>query len=299
METIERDYSPKGVRFFYVYKSLAHPDLDNYASPFTLEERLMHAREAQRTLGSKIPWLVDTMDNALMEALVRVPNPELVLDPEGKVAARRAWSDPEALREDLARLVGEVEEPTRVEDLDMRQQPPPPTVAKGVVERLETGHMTAVRLEPDLASSEVPFYVKLRAEVSPDFFDTGKGKLYLGFYLDPLYRVHWNNEVAPVRYELDLPPGVKVTPRSGLGPKVEAKADADPREFLLDVEAPERDKPLGVRVTYFACDDANTFCIRVNQKYTLRLERDVYGGSRIDPSWLKKDGDEVDSSADE
>lgn len=284
METIERDYSPKGVHFYYVYKSLAHPEWDNYVTPFTLDEKLMHVREAQRTLGSRIPWLADGMTNELMTTFNRVPNPELILDPEGKVAVRRAWSNPDALREDLERLVGKVEKPTEVEDLDMKTQPPPPTVAKGVVERLDVGPMRAVRLEPDLASSDEPFYVKLRAEVDSDFFDSGKGQLYLGFFLDPLYKVHWNNQVAPVHYELDLPSGIKATPKSGTGPKVEEKADADPREFLLDVEAENRDEPIGVRVTYFACDDANTFCTRVNQKYMVHLEKDLYGGSRINRS---------------
>ena len=59
METVERDYSPKGVQFFYVYKSLAHPEYNNYVTPFTLEERLMHVRESQRVIGSRIRWICD------------------------------------------------------------------------------------------------------------------------------------------------------------------------------------------------------------------------------------------------
>ena len=43
-----RDYGPKGVKFFFVYKTLAHPELaGNYVQPFTLEERLAHARQGQ------------------------------------------------------------------------------------------------------------------------------------------------------------------------------------------------------------------------------------------------------------
>ena len=52
METIYRDYEPKGVKFRYIYKALEHPELDGYVQPFSLEERLMHVKEAGRRLGS-------------------------------------------------------------------------------------------------------------------------------------------------------------------------------------------------------------------------------------------------------
>ena len=83
METIERDYSPKGVQFYYIYKSLAHPEYNNYIAPFTLEERLLHVREAQRTLGSRIPWLSDGMSNDLSKSLGGAPNAELPCAPRG------------------------------------------------------------------------------------------------------------------------------------------------------------------------------------------------------------------------
>ena len=120
METIFTDYSPLGLRFYYVYKALAHPELNDYITPFTLEERLMHIEEAKRTIGTEIPWLADNMDNTLKRALGDVPNAELVISPEGRVATRRAWSDPTALRRDLEELVAPVDNPTAVSDLDMK-----------------------------------------------------------------------------------------------------------------------------------------------------------------------------------
>ena len=52
-------------------------------------------------------------------------------------------------------------------------------------------------IEPDLSQvEEIPFYAKLRAEAEPEVLEKGSGKLYLGFHLDPLYEVHWNNEVG-------------------------------------------------------------------------------------------------------
>jgi hypothetical protein len=66
LEAIHRDYGPKGVKFFFVYKTLAHPELvGDYVQPFTLDERLEHARAAAKQLGATIPWLVDDLDNRL------------------------------------------------------------------------------------------------------------------------------------------------------------------------------------------------------------------------------------------
>ena len=64
LETVYRDYSAEGVKFYYLYKALAHPGLNGYIRPHTLEERLLHIEEAKRTLGSEIPWLADSMENA-------------------------------------------------------------------------------------------------------------------------------------------------------------------------------------------------------------------------------------------
>ena len=90
METIYRDYAPQGVNFYYIYKTLAHPELDGYIEPFTLEERLMHVKEAQRTLGSEITWISDSMSNDLKHALGDSPNSEFVVDPAGKIVRLRA-----------------------------------------------------------------------------------------------------------------------------------------------------------------------------------------------------------------
>jgi len=83
LETIEADYASRGVGFYYVYKSLAHPEYNDYVTAFTLEERLLHIEEAERTLGSRIPWLADSITNDLKRSLGGVQNAELVIDSEG------------------------------------------------------------------------------------------------------------------------------------------------------------------------------------------------------------------------
>ncbi len=275
-----KDYASKGVKFYYIYKALSHPGLYGYVTPYTLEERLMQVQEARRTLGSQIPWICDTMSNDLKHALGDASNPEFIIDPEGKLANKRMWSDPEGLREDLARLVGPVENPTRIADLDLEIPPPREQAAKGVVPPVELPRgMLALEVDPVATDDNVPFYVKLRAEADRDLLRQGAGKLYLGFHLDPIYAVHWNNLVDPLHFELKLPQGT-ASPLSGTGPKVEVEADSDPREFLIDVDARQTEAPLQATVHYFACDDAETFCVPVTQQYRISLERDPDGGRR-------------------
>ncbi len=279
METIARDYAPRGVRFYYLYKQLAHPELSNYVDPFTLDERLMHVRQAEVQLGSRIPWIADAMTNDLKHALGDMPNAEFIIDPDGVVVGRRAWSNPLALRADLERLIGPVETPTLVADLDLVTTPPVVTVARGIVPRVvPPGRMTTLQIEPRLDESELPFYTKLRAEVDQTFLETGAGTLYLGFHIDPLYRMHWNNDAPPLEYAITAPPGVRVTPAYGRFADVEEAADADPREFLVEITAEDRSAPLDLSVTYYACDDALTFCVPVTQGYTVRLAPDPDAG---------------------
>lgn len=297
METVERDFTPKGVKFYYIYKALAHPETNGYITPFTLEERLMHVAEAKKKLVTRINWLCDTMSNDAKHSLGDAPNSEFVIGPDGKVLQSRRWSRPDELRADLEELVGKVDKPTTLADIGMKPLAPRKTAPKGIVPRLKPpGPMTALKVQvtselglPSLSlpgglpsdggGLTDPLYVKLRAEIDSQYFRNDSGKLYLGFFLDPLYEVHWNNAVAPVAYEIEAPEGVEITPAKGHGPMVEQKADADPREFLLDVSGAS-DQPIKITVKYFACDDAETFCKQVTQTYTISLEHDRDGGSR-------------------
>ena len=162
MEIIERDYSPKGVRFDYIYKALAHPEMRGYVTPFTLEERLMHVREAEKKIGSRITWLCDNMSNEAKRVLGNVSNSEFVLDPEGVIVSRRMWSSPQALRRDLVKLVGEVEQPTRVEDLNLQMNLDISSeVASGVVPRVQMpGRMLPLKVEPDTSRGQGPLLCK-------------------------------------------------------------------------------------------------------------------------------------------
>ena len=277
METVYRDYAPKGVRFLYLYKALAHPELNGYVNPITLEERLMHVEEAKRVLGSEIAWLADNMANELKHALGNRQNSEYVLDPMGRILRARAWSDPDQLRTDLAEFVGPVEKPTDVSDLNMEIMPAPEHAQTGVVPRIEKpGAYRTLISKPQLAKTDQPFYTKLRAEADQELLRSGEGKLYLAFLLDPLHGVHWNNLAPAMEVELSASEGVTITPAKLHGPKVEEDADADPREFLVHVDRGDSQAPLRMEFRYFACTD--TWCRPVTQEYLITWEVDRDAG---------------------
>ena len=290
------------MEIFYVYKSLAHPEKDGFVQPLTLEERLAHVAEATRRLDTRIPWLADSMENDLKHAFGDKNNSEFVISPEGEVLIARNWSDPDQLREDLAALVGESESVTRVADLDRDPQSAHAVathIERGVVPRVKrpsNGTVLQVRAiaSPQIEGeesppSDEPRYVKLRAEAPRSLLESGSGTLYLGFHLDPIYQVHWNNLAAPLEYRVTAPEGVTVSEATGTAPEVEeANADLDPREFLVEVDFGETkpDSPLLVEVSYFACDNAETFCKALTQVYEVhwRPDRDAgrvqSGGNR-------------------
>ncbi len=174
----------------------------------------------------------------------------------------------------MEELVGRIANPTKVSDLNLKKQPPPSAAAKGVVERIKLpSGLQAVKVQPK--SSTEPFYAKLRVEVESSVLSSGNGKMYLGFHLDPLFQVHWNNLAAPVTYEIVS--GVEATPAKGAGPKVKEESDIDPREFLVDVSG-AGDSPIQVKVQYFACNDIEGWCKPVTQHYEIQLERDPDAG---------------------
>ena len=283
MEAVYNDYQTKDVEFFYVYKSLAHPGKDGYPQPVTLDERLAHIARAKVEYGTRIPWIADTIENDLKHALGNKNNSEFVIDPDGKILIAREWSDPELLREDLAGLVGEPETLTKISDLDLEKSSMDrPGVARDIVPTIPLSAAT----EPLLVTAhpsekDQPLYLKLRAEVpraaiqSPE-----KTKMHLDFRLDPIHAVHWNNLAAPMKFEITAPEGVTVTPSAQSAPKIEEKADSDPRQFLVDIDPGEADAigPLQVKADFFACDDNDQWCKAVTQEFTITWEIDRDAG---------------------
>ena len=246
--------------------------------PFTLPERLEHARQAERQLGASIPWIVDAMDNRLKRALGDRPNSEFIVNPEGIIIRKRAWSNPPQVRKDLEDLVGPVDRITREEDVQLNLElPPKMAAAEHIMPRLSRPKMQPILMEPQIETKGPVFYAKLRAEADAGLLKDGKGMLYLGFHLDPFHEAHWNNLTDPLSFSIETVDGVKIEKWEAAAAKVSAVSDAAPREFMLKVDAWPVDKPLRLKVTYFACVGEES-CYSVRQEYVLHRERDIDGG---------------------
>ena len=45
----------------------------------------MHVEKAKESLGTTVPWLVDSMKNELKHAMGDRPNSEFIIDPDGNL----------------------------------------------------------------------------------------------------------------------------------------------------------------------------------------------------------------------
>lgn len=275
-----RDYHDQ-VNFYYVYKRLAHPETNGFIESATIEERLLHVAQAKRMTGTSISWLADAMDDRMTKSFGGAYNGEFVIDPKGKVIRQRFWSNPVTLRSDLVDLIGPVETPTRIADLPVKFKPEPRKIARGVVPRIELPQGLSPVQVKHIAPDGHPIYVKLRAELTQKPDTRGQQKLYLGFYMDPIHRVHWNNAAGPVEVVVTAPKNSGIVTTKLTGPTVEQPADVDARMFLIDVEQPSsKPGPIKVELRYVGCDDAETFCLPVTQEFTVNLKPLNNGSTR-------------------
>ncbi|MFK7768597.1 MAG: hypothetical protein AB8B55_15345 [Mariniblastus sp.] len=265
------------MQFFYVYKSIEHPEVNNYISVFNLKERLKHIEVAKDRFKTEIPWICDTMENDVKIAFGNAPNGEFILDPNGKLIRKRFWSIPETLRADLAELVGPSESVTKVSDLETAFEPNIRKAASGIVPRLKLPRGLRPLINQPVPDDKHPFYAKLRAEGISG--QEGTGLLYLGVFLDPIYEVHWNNLAGKVKIEISSN-GAKLEKTELIGPDVKEDSDIDPREFLIKTEGLEKKSEFDITLTYTVCDDAETFCTEIKQQYKVLAQYDRHLGSR-------------------
>jgi hypothetical protein len=275
-ETVAKDYASDKVQFFYLYKALAHPENKGYVEPLSTDERLKHIARAKEELGTKITWLCDPISNEVLKALDAGPNSVYLMDPSGMVIYSSQWSDATALREQLAKRTGKTQTPTPVRELNLPRQgrsaPPPQTATATRVVR--PAGLVTLKLEP--ADPEAVHYVKLRAEAEPQLLTTGSGRLYLGFFPDPILGAHWNNLAAPMQYELTLPDGVTATPQKATAATGAGNSDSEPREFWVEFEGNQPPEPVQLTLRYFACTDA--LCLSLTQTTTIVFEKKDAGG---------------------
>ena len=106
---------------------------------------------------------------------------------------------------------------------------------------------------------------------------TGSGKLYLGFRQDPVLGASWNNLATPPEYKI-VAAGATVSPATGQSKRLEVESDNEPREFLVDVKDWDANKPITVKLQYFACNKEKGWCKSVGQEFTVWLDEDESAG---------------------
>jgi hypothetical protein len=311
LEAIYRDYKNKNVQFLIIYKSIVHPGTNGVIDAFTIEERLKQLALAKQRLGTTVPIVSDSLDGKIVKALNSAPNAEFVIDAEGKIVYRKFWHDPAALRTFLEEKVGKVDKPTQVADLNMKLVLPKAGAPRGLIKpiKMPSGLSilnTAPELQEGANDDAPPFFAKLLAEGDRKARSGGAGKLYLGFYLDPVYQVHWNNPAGGLSFSIEDPNDADFEPVVGQTPTYKHATDVDPREFLIDFQAPKRAAKLRLTVRYTICDDNGKFCMPVEQHYQLDMTRKPGGASRAgawmtnlvgDPMSYDKNGDGLASRA--
>lgn len=275
-----RDYRDRNVQFFYVYKAVAHPEINNFVAPFNIEERLKHIEIAKEMFQSEMPWICDTMENDVKIRFGNAPNGEFVLDPDGKIVRKRFWSNPTTLRSDLETLVGKSETTTQVADLETTFTPKPRPIASGVVPRIKLpARLVPLALKPKF-EKDSPFFAKLRVETTRKEPGSLGRKIYFGVYLDPIYKVHWNNRAGKIKIEIESDDEtLKFETVVMTSADIKEDADVDPRQFLINAVVPSG-KSFRVKLNYTVCDDAETFCKEMEQEYEVAMIRDDHSGTR-------------------
>ncbi len=294
VEAVYQDYKEReDVQFFYIYKTLAHPEYNGYIQAATIEERLQHITEAKRVLDTSLPWLSDSMDNDVRHTLGLGPNTQLLISPSGTIVHALGWSDGEVLRKELIEQVGDTDTHTQVSDLKIRKQTPALAQKRFGKTNLESPQFdeTLVPLQFSVVGeSKHPLYVKPRFEAVASVLQRGRGDMYVGFHMDPIHGVHWNNMAAPLQFELDLPEGVYATPKRAQAPEVKVDADVDPREFVVEITSAQPGAKFAITVRYFACSDEEGWCVPVTQTYEVALLVDPDGGGTMGRSFDRGGG---------
>ncbi|MFR9651218.1 MAG: hypothetical protein SNG35_04255, partial [Rikenellaceae bacterium] len=269
VEAIYADYAPKGVQFFFVYKTLRHPELDGYVEAQSISERLMMVERMKGILKGNIPWLIDDMDNNISSTLRSGSRSVYIISPKGEII--NGWSAPQdqPMRQALTSAVGAPKRVTSPEELNL-----PPmeralrrnnTESETTIERPDG--LVIVKSTP--TNSEDIYYVKMRAEADAQLLESGTGRLALGFFPDPLYDAHWNNLAEPMKYTLKLPDGVKATPQEASANRGRGDSDNGPRQFWVDIKGASPLDKIEVTYHYYGCTPY--MCEAFTHSYTIEL----------------------------
>ena len=273
LEAVVRDYKPRGVQFVWVYRRLIHPGFEGYLSPTSLDERLQHVEEMRKRFPTAGRWVSDTLEGDLEKACEGRRWVVQVLDPEGGVIHRDAVYSDLTLRAVLSQVVGPVAEPTPAESIARIRPPAPRFIGTKRPPLKRPDALVPLRTQSGHGPDSP---VKLVAQAEPSLLEDGQGKLYLGFHLDRLQGMSWNNQAGPLRWMIEPTAGIEVEPEQGVAWLEEAPEDDAPREFLVSVRRREgRDEEsLSVKAWYGICQKAGGLCRLEERHFVIELRRD-------------------------
>jgi len=269
LEAAAKDYTSKGVQFFYVYQSLRHPEREGYVQAQNMNERLLQLAEAKKKLGTSVPWIADTIEDSFRVTMGTNSNSVFVISPKSEIVYAADRVNDDGLREALSKIIGPVRNPTSVADLNFPQLPQYRQVNVESDLRVERPEgMVILSITP--TKPEDTYYVKLRAEAEPQLLETGKGRLFLGFYPDPILGAHWNNLTPAMKYDLKLPKGMIADPATAEAKKGPGDSDSQPRQFWVNIDADKTPGDITLSLHYFGCTE--TMCEALTHQYTIAFE---------------------------
>jgi predicted outer membrane repeat protein len=282
IEALAVDFKPLNVNFCYLYRALLHPENNGYLQPYNLNERAKHVQTAKSLLSTKTDWLFDTMDNQALKALQHSSESTVfIYSAEGAELYSGRLENHNPLRKILEEIAGTAASKTSPQRFKTPRIKAKHITAPDLLDRVhfnpETEPFSPLVIEPQKPQASFP--VKLRAEADDDLLATGNGRLYLGFHVDPLYAMQWDNSSDPLTYVIKSPAGL-AAPSTDQAPEIKKKPyDNEPREFVLTARQLDLSKPLQLRVDFTIYSPLQEKSIAVTQYYAIQLERDPYGGT--------------------
>ncbi len=283
IEALANDYASASVRFVYLYRALTHPENNGYIEPFNPLERARQAQLAHSLLKTRPDWFCDGMDNAVLSDLTAAhpTHNVLICDARAEEYFTGKVSEEILIRKALADLVGPAPTQTTASRYPSPRIPAKELAPPNLFDRIHFNPtkeiFSALKTEPQ--HSAEPCYAKLRAEADEKLLESGNGRLYLGFHLDPLYKMQWDDRAEAPSYRLVTSTGI-VSPSVDSAEEIRIEEyDNEPREFMVTARQLDLSKPLMLQVSYTVCAPDQNKSIPVTQRYIIHLETDPVAGA--------------------
>jgi hypothetical protein len=242
-----------------------------------MSERLLQLAEARKKLGTQAPWIADTIDDSIRIGLRSGSNSIYLIDLGGEIIWAADKMDADGLRVALTKAVGPVAHPTSINDLGLPKLEKQPHALNADSELGVARPEGMIILDITPAKPEETYYVKLRAEATPELLATGTGRLFLGFYPDPIHDAHWNNLTTPMKYVLTLPKGVSAKPTEAIAKRGPGDSDTEPRQFWVDIKSGKTPGDIQLALHYFGCTP--DLCMALTHEYTIHFKAEDRGSN--------------------